>query len=125
MERKPNELEIRRALLSRLLEITMTDSDEETIVESNNGTSVVLSKVYDTDKFRFRPGQFIQISFFCRPVIALCVGVAKGCLKDKERDELWFLMEGGRGVTHFCGADASGFYAGEERGDLVVLNCKL
>jgi hypothetical protein len=125
MERKPHELEVKQVLLSRLSEITLSSSDEASVILSRRKTKITIRKNYDTKKFRFLPGQFIQVIYGCsrhpKNEIMLCVGIGKGCPDDKERDELWFLGEEDEGITHFCASDSEDFNKWEEEGELIFL----
>jgi len=125
MQKKANELEIKQSLLSKLSKITTCEDDKESIILGADETTVIVRKKYDKEKFRFLPGQFIQVIYGCscdqRNEIALCVGVGKGCSKDKERDELWFLFEENGGISHFCGARVEEFNRWEKEGELILL----
>ena len=126
MQRKPNEQEIKQSLLSKLSEITLnSERDVSVVLAKDAKTKISVSKNYDIKKFRFVSGQFVQMIYgcSCHPLneILLCVGVGKGCPDDVGRDELWFLAEGDKGITHFCGADALTFHKKEEKEELMLL----
>jgi hypothetical protein len=130
MERKSNENTIKKVLLKKLLEITVSsDSDGmmTSVLLANNTdkTEITVSRDYSIEKFRFQPGQFIQIEYGCschrRDDIALCVGVGKGCPDNEEIENLWFLMEEDEGISHFCGAGVKEFNKWEEEGSLILL----
>ena len=127
MERKANELEIKQGLLSQWLKITLSSNNETSVLLANDGkTEITISSNYDLEKFRFQSGQFIQMEYGCcchpQNKIGVCVGVGKGCPKNKEAEDLWLLIEEGIGIMHFCGSDKSAFDEAEKNGDLILLD---
>jgi len=121
-----NELEIKQGLLSQLSKITLLPNGDTSVLLANDKkTEITVSKIYDLEKFRLKPGQFIQMEYGCschpQNKIGICVGVGKGCPKDKEADELWLLMEENDGIIHFCGCNKLVFDEAEQNGDLILL----
>ena len=113
---KKDEKTIKEELLKRLSEISEKKSDELSLVTANGGGKVEITTKYDPGEFGFASGQFIKIEVggnLCggggEEKIGLCVGVGKGCPNDAEEDNLWFLLEGRIGISHFCGDRAEDF----------------
>lgn len=124
MERKHNAEEIKSYLQEKLKRITSSEDEKGIEVVTGENGRFLLSKS-KIERFGFRYGDFIQVVYGCschlKVEIALCVGVAKGCPGDPEREELWFLFEDDDFLSHFCGDRKESFEQKESKGELLRL----
>lgn len=126
MERKPNESDIKQGLISRLAEITTSSNGENSVVLSNDQeTYIDISLNYGSSKFRFKPGQFIQLKYGFpgnyKEAIGLVVGVGKWDPRTEDEDELWFLFEQNPGISYFRNTNNLCFIEKEIRDELIIL----
>ena len=93
-------------LRKRLVEITTVDFGKYFVKGLKTDMTFELRPDYDCMEFGFHVGQIVKrvFSVNCRPVetLGVCAGVGKGCLKDPDEDQIWFLWDKEDGVTHYC-----------------------
>lgn len=124
MKRKSNEQEIKTGLLVKFEKIAEKNGNSITI-PGRDGTKIAITTEYSVDEFGFSPGQFIQVEydyFSFQSWIGLCVGVGKGCPHDSDREEVWFLLENDKGVSHFCNHKARKFKFLQDEGRIILLD---
>ncbi|MFA6393109.1 MAG: hypothetical protein WCW54_03430 [Candidatus Paceibacterota bacterium] len=106
-------LEFREELKNELACITTKKSDTSSIILLSSGNEISITSDYNPKEFGFSPEDFVSVPCNCGCIlgfkIGICVGVGKGCSKSPEQDELWFFLQGNKGITHFCGARANDF----------------
>lgn len=104
--------QIKDQLKKKLEKITKTLEVGKLLVTGNGGGQIELKTDFDVKKFGYSAGQFVRrvtCSCGCQTSIGLVVGVGKGCPKNPDNEDLWFLWERDRGISHYCESTAKDF----------------